>query len=147
MAEPLIHLTDAVGKDSIERSSRLSGKRGVFAVPKHVEGESAFWKSLRTGLSPSRTTHSVGIPPATAPRFRRSIPCGLYSLWKWVGEVFFTSPGVINLKDGTFEPATTLFGPRVLLYGVDALCYLVLMEAVLYLFPNVLSFPFFGAAR
>ena len=76
MAEPLIHLTDAVGKERIERSSVLFGKRGIFAVPKHVDGESAFWKSLRTGLSPVRTTHSVLIPTEAAHRFRRPIPCG-----------------------------------------------------------------------
>ena len=72
----------------IGASNQIIGRQGIFAVPAAVADESTLWKVLRTGIWPANTTNAIPIPEAATALFRRPIPIGSYSLWKyWEGDV------------------------------------------------------------
>jgi hypothetical protein len=129
--QALIHLTDEQGAGRVNKERVLRGAHGIFAVPEYVQHEDEFWKVLRTGLPPSRTTHHVNIPDPAIQKFSRRIPIGPYSAWKYFGEVFVAPPGEIDQTNGTFKETKPWYGPRLILYGPDVLFYLALVAAVL----------------
>ncbi len=117
--ENLVHLTDAVGEAGINSEKLLKGKHGIFAVPAKVASEGWKKKVGRTGLKRSKTEKVVEIPEATLSNFRRPIPIGLYSGWKYLGNVRYAPSGSINLKTGAFTRSASLLGPKTLIYGPD----------------------------
>jgi hypothetical protein len=99
----LIHLTDAAGEAGIMTSNSLNGRRGVFAVPAYVGSESTALKVARTGLIPAQTSNFVSVPQAATGLFRRPVPIGPYSAWKYFGGVRFSPPGSVSMSTGAFS--------------------------------------------
>jgi hypothetical protein len=122
----LVHLTNAAGRVGIETSGQIVGRHGIFAVPEAVAQESTAMKVLRTGLPPSRTAQAVPIPEAATQFFRRPVPIGLYSAWKYLGGTYYAAPGTINTATGAFTSGSWLIGPRLLIYGPDGAIYVVI---------------------
>jgi hypothetical protein len=122
----LSHLTDEAGHAQILATQQVRGRRGIFAVPHHVVHESPFWKSLRTGLSASTTTHHVLIPAAAVGLFARPLCLGPYSLWKFLGEIYvarWVSVRSIDVMTGN-HPPHDLRVPWIILYGPDVLFWI-----------------------
>jgi len=109
-------------------------------VPEPVANESTVWRVLRTGLPTSRTTYTVPIPELATELFRRPVPIGPYSAWKFFGDTHFAPPGAINTATGVFTRGTSRIGPRLLIYGPDGLFYLgVATAAGLYCYASSLE--------
>jgi hypothetical protein len=119
----LVHLSDNPGLAGINQSSRIVGKRGIFAVPEYVTAESTVMKVVRTGLSPAKTAEFVPIPKSAQRLFQQPVPIGPYSAWKYFGGVRYAPPGTISTISGAFTPASSLIGPNILIYGPDVLFY------------------------
>ena len=126
----LVHLTDEAGEAAIGASKRLTGKHGIFAIPEEVaERAGTLERFARTGLDPRKTTQLVKIPEGAVAEFQRPWAIGPYSAWKRFGGVRFARPGSILMPGsaegaaGTLIPSSTLLGPRLSIYGTDALIY------------------------
>lgn len=128
-APRLVHLTDAAGRAAIESSGQIVGRHGIFAVPEAAAHESTALKVLRTGLLPNRTAQAVPIPEAATALFRRPVPIGPYSAWKYFGGTYYAAPGAINTATGAFTSGSSLIGPRLLIYGPDGAIYVVVATA------------------
>jgi RHS repeat-associated protein len=126
-APRLFHLTNGAGKAAIEESCQIAGRRGIFAVPQAVASAGTAMKVFRTGLVPSKVAHAVPIPPTATGLFRRPIPLGPYSAWKYFGGNYYAPPGVINTVTGGFTRTSAIFGPKFLIYSPDVLMYLGLL--------------------
>ena len=122
-AQRLVHLTDDVGRAGITQTGTIIGRHGIFAVPEVIAAESTLMRVARTGVGASRTTEAVVIPAQAAGHFSRVTPIGPYSLWKSWGQVRYAPAGSLNLSTGVLTPASSLIGPRTLIYGVDAFSY------------------------
>ncbi len=104
-APRLVHLTSNAGKAGIEASGQIIGRHGIFAVPEAVANESTVLKVLRTGVSPSGTAHAIPVPDAATELFRRPIPIGPYSAWKYFGANYYAPPGAVNTATGHSQRA------------------------------------------
>jgi len=114
----------------IGASSKVVGKRGIFAIPESVaERAGTLERVLRTGLPPEKTVKLIRIPEGATAAFERPLPLGPYSALRRLGGVRFARPGTILLEGsaegvaGTSIPSSSLIGPRTLIYGPDVLIY------------------------
>ncbi|MGC1274207.1 MAG: hypothetical protein WBC44_10910 [Planctomycetaceae bacterium] len=131
----LVHLTDDAGAFGIVRTGTIRGSHGIYAVPAHVATESTALKVLRTGLSPGKTKNAVPIPDEALSLFNRPVPVGPYSGWKYFGGVRYADPGSISTTTGALTRSSSLFGPKVLIYGPDGVFYVgIATEAGLYIY-------------
>jgi RHS repeat-associated protein len=121
----LLHLTSSGGRAGIGATGQIIGKHGIFALPESVAAQGAVLRMIRSGLPLSRVAQSVRIPQAANCLFRRPMPIGPYSLWKYVAGVRFAPPGSINVVTGAFTPVSSLVGPSALIYRTDGAIYAV----------------------
>lgn len=124
-----MHLTDDAGQIGIARTGTINGSQGIFAVPAHVAHESTALKVLRTGLTPGKTKNAIPIPNVALELFRRPVPIGPYSGWKFFGGVRYAPAGSINTNTGALSKTSTLVGPKVLIYGPDGVFYVGIATA------------------
>jgi hypothetical protein len=125
----LVHLTDDAGQFGIAKTGTINGSHGIFAVPAHVAKESTALKVLRTGLTPGRTKNAVDIPDAALELFKRPIPVGPYSGWKFFGGVRYAPSGSLSTTTGALSRTSSLVGPKVLIYGPDGVFYVGIATA------------------
>jgi hypothetical protein len=126
----LIHLTNPKGKVGINETGELRGSHGIYGVPEKAATEGTPMRVIRTGLPPSQPTQQVPIPDAALGNFKRPVPIGPYSAWKYFGGVWYARPGSINMTTGVLTPSSSLIGPGVLIYGPDVLFYVVVGTAI-----------------
>jgi RHS repeat-associated protein len=128
-ASKLVHLTNEAGDIGIAATGAIRGSHGIFAVPAHVARESTVLKVLRTGLTPGKTTNAVPIPDEALALFKRPIPIGPYSGWKFFGGVRYAPSGSLSTATGTLTRTSSLVGPKVLIYGPDGVFYVGIATA------------------
>ena len=99
-------------------------------MPAHVAKESTALKVLRTGLyPPAKTKVPVAIPDKALALFKRPVPVGPYSAWKFFGGVRYAPAGSLSTASGTLSRAGALVGPKVLIYGPDGIFYIGIATA------------------
>lgn len=125
----LVHLTDDAGQFGIAKTGTINGSHGIFAVPAHVAQESTALKVLRTGLTPGRTKNAVPIPDEALELFKRPVPVGPDSGWKFFGGVRYAPAGSLSTATGELARSGSLIGPKVLIYGPDCVFYVGIATA------------------
>ena len=129
----MVHLTDEAGLQEIRQSGQIVGNHGIYAVPLEVAEKPILLRVIHTGLPPSRTTQAVPIPEQALVHFRRLVPIGPYSAWKFAGKVYYVPANTLTLTTGTLStslPTSTM--SRITLYGPDVAFYSVLVPAGIY---------------
>ncbi len=126
----LVHLTDDAGQFGIAKTGTINGSHGIFAVPAHVASESTALKVVRTGLwPPTKTKNAIPIPDEALELFKRPVPVGLYSGWKYFGGVRYAPAGSLSTATGALSRTSSLIGPKVLIYGPDGVFYVGIATA------------------
>jgi hypothetical protein len=125
----LVHMTDVESALEIESSNKINGRYGIFAVPDYYRNHTVFLRVIGTGLSPEKTARFIAIPDKAVTYFRKPLPIGVYTLWKWLGDVFVTDAGSIALHTGEviFVGGYRHAMIRFVLYGPDVLLYTGIM--------------------